>query len=134
VIKSLKLISVYLLLIFAIAVWLSCSGDDNGTDPHNKAPIITSITADPDTVYEGGGSTTVTVTAEDPDDDPLTYIWGDDGNLQDMPGLPGNTMRFQTCCDIDEPITAVVYSTVQDGRGGEAHDSVHVQILPMELP
>jgi hypothetical protein len=116
-------------LAIVLTVGLSCSEDDNGTDPQNSPPTITSVTADPDTIYEGGGLTKITVVAQDPDDDPLDYMW-DARNLSDAGGQD-NEVLFQSCCDIDEPTTGVVYSTVDDSRGGQAHDSVEVTILPL---
>ncbi len=117
------------LIALAMAVWLSCGKDDKATDPQNRPPVITSVTADPDTFYMGN-STIITVIASDPDGDALNYNWEAHG--QDLLPIGGgsNTMEFTNCCPVFEPATAVILSIVDDGRDGEARDSVQVWILP----
>lgn len=46
--------------------------------PQNQPPAITSLTANPTTVTPGGSST-ITVSASDPENDPLTYTWTSTG-------------------------------------------------------
>lgn len=118
------------LVALAITIWLGCGKDDAPTDPHNNPPVITSLTADPDTFYMGN-STIITVTANDPDGDALNYNWEAHG--QDLLPIGGesNTIEFTNCCPVFEPAMAVILSIVDDGRGGETSDSIDVWILPL---
>jgi hypothetical protein len=114
----------------AMAICLNCEKDDNVIDPGNQPPVITSLTADPDTFYMGN-STTVTVIANDPDGDSLNYDWETHGlDLLPISG-ESNTIELTTCCPVFEPATATVLSIVDDGRGGEDRDSIQVWILPL---
>ncbi len=128
--RSLDLRFIGALVALAIAICLNCEKDDKVIDPGNQPPVITSLTADPDTFYMGS-STTITVIANDPDGDVLNYNWETHG--QDL--LPissgSNTIELTTCCPIFEPATAEVLSIVDDGRGGEDRDSIQVWILPL---
>lgn len=128
--RSLDLRLIGALVALAIVIWLGCGKDDAPTDPQNHPPVITSITADPDTFY-ADGSTIITVIAEDPEGDPLNYNWEAHG--QDLLPMPSdsNTIELTTCCPIFEPATAVVLSIVDDGRDGEDRDSIQVWILPV---
>lgn len=47
---------------------------EDAPPPPNRAPQISSVVADPDTV-DPGGAATLTVVADDLDDDDLTYAW-----------------------------------------------------------
>jgi hypothetical protein len=118
-------------LILIIAVfWSGCGKDDKATDPQNRPPTITSLTAEPDT-FHVNESTIITVIASDPDGDALNYNWEAHGeDLLPMPGEEPNTMELIICCPILEPRTAMVLSIVDDGRGGETSDSVQVWVLP----
>jgi hypothetical protein len=108
---------------------MSCGKDNNGVDPGNSSPVIESITADPDTML-ADEITTVTVVASDPDGDILQYEW--EARKLELSSLPGSTVMLEVCdCEIHEPTTDVVISTVSDGRGGVARDSVSVHILPV---
>lgn len=107
-------------LIALIAV--GCSKSD---DPNNRAPVISSLVADPDTFYSYQ-FTTVTVTASDPDGDKLEYLWeSTESWLTPMPSQ-GNSVQLTNCCPLEEIRSAQVIATVRDGRGGETRDSVKV--------
>lgn len=107
----------------------SCSDDDKGSDPANKAPQITSIVAEPDT-FLADHFTTVTITASDPDGDQLEYGW--DRSQEWLSPLPsqGNSVQLTNCCLIEELKCAWVIGIVTDGRGGEVRDSVRVCCRP----
>jgi subtilisin-like proprotein convertase family protein len=61
-----KRITIVMLLLMGVFL-ITCQKD-------NKPPVIFTITAQPDSVTPGQG-TTLTVEAEDPDNDELTYTW-----------------------------------------------------------
>jgi hypothetical protein len=126
--RSNKLKIAMALMALAIALWLNC-GKDKPTNPQNRAPVITSITAEPDT-FAMESSSTITVTASDPDGDGLNYSWESRGELLPI-GNESNTLRVTNCCPVSEPTLAMVISIVDDGRGGSARDSVPVWILPL---
>jgi len=112
-----------------LVIGFSCGKDDKTTDPQNSNPVITSLTADPDTFY-AGSSSIITVIADDPDGDVLSYYWEAHGShLMPMPS-GSNTMELTNCCPIAQPESAVVLSVVEDGRGGEARDSIELWIFP----
>jgi hypothetical protein len=118
-------------LLFALVLWAGCGDDDDntGTGPDNQAPVISAITAEPDT-FPAEDFTTVTVTASDPDGDNLTYAW--EANASWLLPLPGGTNQLEltNCCPITEVRTAFVTSVVSDGRGGQAKDSVQIWVKP----
>jgi hypothetical protein len=91
----------------------------------NQPPVISSITAEPQSVPPGGSST-ITVVASDPDGDPLSYSWSASGGsisgsgaqvTWTAPGVAG---------------TYTVTATVSDGKGGS--DSASVSISVAGLP
>lgn len=111
-----------------------CSDDDNPITPENNPPTLLSVTAAPDTFHPLEIST-ITAVAEDPDGDELLYIWrhrhGE--SILEWVVATGNPAVLSTCtCDLDEPLQAWVIATVSDGKGGVAHDSVAIVVLPPE--
>ena len=118
------------LILIIVVLWSGCGKDDKATDAQNRPPVITSLTAEPDT-FHVNESTLITVIASDPDGDALNYNWeAHDEELLPMPGDDPNTIELIICCPILEPRTGMVLSIVDDGRGGEATDSVQVWVLP----
>jgi hypothetical protein len=109
---------------------LGCDKGKKVTNPRNQPPVISSITADPDS-FIMGNSTTITVNASDPDSDALNYRWEAHG--QELLPIPSgsNTLMLTNCCPIFEITSAVVLSVIDDGNGGEARDSIRVWILPL---
>lgn len=93
--------------------------------PVNHPPTIT-CTIDKSQVYfESGDMATVTCTASDPDNDPLTYTWSStcgkvDGN--------GPTVRWLSA---GVPVgSCTITAKVDDGRGGSASSSVNISVVP----
>jgi hypothetical protein len=88
----------------------------------NRNPVISSLTANPTSVYTGETST-ITCTATDPDGDtPLTYAWTKTGGT--ISGS-GSSVTYTA------PNTAGTYTitvTVSDGKGGSATRSVDINV------
>jgi hypothetical protein len=87
----------------------------------NHVPVISSLTANPKKIYLGA-MTQLTCIATDPDDDTLSYIWtstygtiiGDDSIVTWT--APENEGYYYVSCIVD------------DGRGGQASDSVGIVV------
>lgn len=117
-----KYFLIFVLLTSFLA--LSCK-NDNGTEPKvNGQPTITSITANPTTVMPEQTST-IEVSASDPDNDALTYSYTSTGG--NIAGN-GNSVTF-TAGQVEGAASIMV--TVSDGRGGIATSST---TLTIELP
>ncbi len=122
-------VSAWLVLLASI-IWLGCSDDDKVTDSDNRPPIITAITVDPDT-FVNNHISLATVTAEDPDGDDLSYSWDSRGvEIMVIPGSAENILEFTNCCQVIDIMVGYVISTVSDGRGGHARDSVQFWVTP----
>jgi hypothetical protein len=107
-------------LALATGLFLAGCGSDT-TGPGNRAPEVTSLTADPDTV-DPAGICTLTCSTADPDGDDLTYTW--DGGEGTITGV-GATVTWIG------PIEAGTYQvsvTVDDGKGKSDSDSVLVEV------
>ena len=124
-------ISVVVPFVLGVLISLGCGNDDDnkGTNSQNHPPDILSLAADPDTFLELQ-TTTITVIAEDPDDDALHYNWEWRSPEIESLSAEANTVVLTTCSCIVEPITTIVLSIVNDGRGGEARDSIRIWVLP----
>jgi hypothetical protein len=114
-----------------IVLILGCSDDDTVNDPNNQAPTIQAMTAEPDT-FVADDLSTITVSATDPDGDPLTYSW--EVHEASFMGLPsgGHILEVTNCCHVEDTVTGVVLAIVSDDRGGETRDSVQVWVIPRE--
>ena len=117
-----------LALALAVLVW-SCGDDDdnNGTGSSNRPPVISALTANPDSMPQGN-ITTITVTASDPDGDDLDYLWEARDTWLTSIGAVLNSVEMHNCCPITPPDSTWVISTVDDGHGGEARDSIMIWI------
>lgn len=99
------------------------------TLPSNTSPIIYSITSGPSTINPNSTST-VTCTASDPDNDPLTYSWSKtNGTFQGS--VSGPTVTWIA------PATAGTYTvtcTVSDGKGGTASQGINITVQDSTTP
>ncbi|HET9838497.1 MAG TPA: OmpA family protein [Candidatus Angelobacter sp.] len=87
----------------------------------NQPPKITSCAANPPTIQVGATST-ITTTASDPDNDPLTYTYTTSGGR-----ITGSGASVQFDSKGAAPGTYTVNCHVNDGRGGE--DSANTQVV-----
>ena len=112
---NIKQVKIKTILIILAALLTSCS-------IFNAEPVITSLTANKITVSPGG-TIVLTCTAEDDDEDSLTYVWGcTNGSLMTngsiafwtAPGYPGT---YSISCEVtdgnDGSIIEIIDITVQ---------------------
>lgn len=90
----------------------------------NSPPVISSCAADPATITEGQKST-ITTTASDPDNDPLTYSYKTTGG-----NVTGTTATAQFDSAHTAPGSYTVTCHVSDGRGGETDATTQVTVQP----
>ena len=110
--------AVFLLIALLLAVG-ACNG--------NSLPVISSLTADPDTVPPQGTST-ITCDASDPDGDALTYKWTEDGWV--ISGS-GSTLTWTAP---DDEGTYSIGVTVKDSKGGTASEECEVVVSASATP
>lgn len=105
---------------------LVCTGCEETITPRNKPPVISSLTAVPDTV-DIGGTSTLTAVADDADGDSLTYTW---------------SAAYGTIDGTDEtaiwtaPFASGVRDislSVTDGHEGQADTSVSITVVAPSL-
>lgn len=96
--------------------------------PPNRIPVLGTVTATSYSLDEGA-STSLTVTATDPDGDPLTYVW------TQTPFSPAGSFgsetggtRTWTAPFLSRDTTFSLKVTVSDGRGGSAQGTVSVSV------
>jgi hypothetical protein len=92
----------------------------------NRAPVISAMTATPATVALSGTST-IAVTAADPDGDPITYTYGATGG-----SIPGTTSS-ETWTAPAAPATYTITVTVSDGVLS-TQQTVQVTVTPDTTP
>jgi outer membrane protein OmpA-like peptidoglycan-associated protein len=90
----------------------------------NSPPTISSCAANPPTITVGQKST-ITTTATDPDNDPLTYSYKATGGR-----IAGTTATAQFDSAHAQPGTYTVTCHVSDGRGGEVDATTQVTVQP----
>jgi len=91
----------------------------------NGAPAISSLVASPTSIGPGG-RVTVTGAASDPDGDTLTYKWTADGGA--ITGVGTNVTWQAPDAKPGEKSDYAISLTVEDGRGGQDIETVHVTI------
>lgn len=102
----------------------SCTAEVHLEPRPNRPPVVSSVAASPATIRVGEKST-VTCTASDPDNDPLTYTWSTTGGT--ITGT-GPTAQFDST-----GLTAGHYTVtchVDDGRGGTADGKADIEVQP----
>jgi predicted secreted protein len=96
----------------------------------NNGPVISSVTASPQSVARGG-NITLNVSAGDPNGDPLSYQWSAPQNWT----LDDATIAQPTLTAPESPgETATVEVTVTDSEGVQANGSVVVSTRPNVAP
>ena len=102
----------------ALVLVTTCGGEDNGgLDVEvevNSPPVIRDVAFDPGNRVEVCDETALTATADDADDDPLTFAWTLDVAEAVHLAEAGSTAIFSA----DRPGTYDVHLEVTDGRGG----------------
>ena len=93
-----------------------------GCSDFNTEPVITSLTAD-NTTVSPGGTVSLTCTAEDDDEDSLTYFWEcTDGSLAPN----GNTATWTAP---DSPGTYSISCEVTDGNDSSTIEIIDIAVL-----
>jgi hypothetical protein len=107
-------------LLAAIFILQGC-GDDSTTGPTNKAPEISGLSAEPDTV-DPMGTSVITCTASDADGDSLSYAW----NPQQ--GTISGTGDEVTWNATATPGSYSIVVTVTDEKSKSSSDTVYVTV------
>jgi outer membrane protein OmpA-like peptidoglycan-associated protein len=102
----------------------NASSDVTVEQKPNTPPVISSCAANPATITVGQQST-ITTTASDADNDPLTYSYTTSGGK-----VTGTGASVQFDSTGAAPGTYTVTCTANDGRGGEAHATTQVTVQP----
>jgi len=102
----------------------SASTDFQVVQKPNSPPVISSCAANPPTITVGQKST-ITTTASDPDNDPLTYSYKTTGGK-----VTGTDATAQFDSTRTQPGTYTVTCHVSDGRGGEVDATTQVTVQP----
>ena len=117
-----RILITFMYLSICLLIYWNCSkSSDPDSDPVNTNPVITDITANPDTVGTDELSE-LTCSANDQDGDALTFVWESD--LGSINGS-GDTINWLAPKVVGNYF---VKCKVLDGNGGEARDSVKITV------
>lgn len=122
-----KKFSLIALVVIGAGFLLTCSKDDNGTNPNNNAPRINSITANPDSVQRGETSA-ISCDAVDPQGSALTYFWAATGGTVNGSGssiswtAPDTEGMFSITCN------------VENAQGARISAKVDVHVVKPNVP
>ena len=96
----------------------------------NRLPVISSEPISSPNELVANGTSSLSVVASDPDNDPLTYLWSStDGTITGN----GPTVSFKApASSSDQIVTATV--TINDGRGGVVTDNVVILVRAANHP
>ena len=119
-----KMMKFLCLFICIASITIACDDDDDDDDITNTPPTIASITADPASVTSGG-TTTLTVVAEDADGDSLSYTWYKEAGETDEEIPSATTNEYTTEALTEE---ATYYVIVSDGTDTVTSDAVTITI------
>ncbi len=108
-----------ILAFAALALGAGC-GDD-GTSPGNRAPSMTGLAADPDTV-DPSGTCSIACVATDPDGDALTYAWNAEAGV-----LSGSGATVTWTAPLVEGAYEI-WVAVDDGEGHAASDTIGLRV------
>jgi hypothetical protein len=120
---NLKLLA-FILFITLLLIIIQCS---TPIESKNNAPVISSLSATPDTV-ESKETSTITCVANDPDGDDLTFDWSADaGSIQGSGSsvrwlAPDFTGQFSVTCAVD------------DGNGSSDTRSITITVVETFIP
>lgn len=107
------------------------SGSINVSTNANAYPVINSIVAVPNTVNIGGTST-VSVSAVDPDGDTLTYAWTVPSGWTIQSGQ--GTSQISVTAPAQYANGGTINVNVSDGYGGIANGSVYIRTISNSYP
>jgi uncharacterized protein (DUF2141 family) len=112
--RSILRIASAILTVLALTLFVGCSSDDDGSStPVNRAPVITTVTVSPTSVLSGG-SALVTVVANDPDNNAITYSFQVSGGS--IPSGPSSSPAATwTAPTVTATTSYNVIVTVSDG-------------------
>ena len=109
--KFIKVSISILLIISCASLFFGCSEDDKGNNSNNRAPMITGLTATPDSMgVDLEETSTLSVTASDQDGDALIITW--DASAGDLSTLTGSTTIWTAPAEV---LPSVVTVSVSDG-------------------
>jgi hypothetical protein len=115
--------------ILWILLTVACAGcvqpvDEGAGSGGNKNPVIRSLTADPASIGTGG-LTTITVVADDPENQPLSFSWF--ATSGDFFG-EGATVRYTAsyCCVGENQVRV----SVRDNAGGVTFREISITVHP----
>lgn len=112
---------------------ISSPGGGEGPPPSsNQAPVIQVPPTSSNTSVQSGQAVQLSVTADDPDGDPLGYAWSQQSPATPVGAFSSLTVRNPTWSApvVTTPTTVVLLVTIVDGEGAVVTASLSVQVAP----